>query len=341
MTILGRSCRRGRRAGCGLALVLVLASACARGGTMKPEDNASPAPGATPGHEPDHGAARIEPHSVAFGVSAHGQGGPSAHARSAEQRLGGDLDIIAWFSDWTQPFPLSDVREAAANGWMPAIFWEPWDHTLGPDDERYALDSIASGAHDPYLREWGAAAAQHEGDILLVLAPEMNSDSSSWAPTSDTAHHFVSAWQRVHSVFDAQGADNVKFVWAPASVETGVVPLASVYPGDRWVDAVGMTVFNGGEALPWGGWRSFDDLRAPARSELERLAPEKDVIYASVASTEHGGDKAEWIRSMFDTVWTDPRAIALIWFDQDKETDWRVDSSEETLAAIRQGVAGS
>jgi mannan endo-1,4-beta-mannosidase len=169
----------------------------------------------------------------------------------------------------------------------------------------------------------------------------MNSDSSSWAPEQSSAPEFVAAWRHVRGLFRAQNADNVRFVWAPAAVDNGVVPIAFVYPGGDFVDAVGMTVFNGGDALPWGGWKSFEELHRDTRSELARLAPDEDVIYASVASTEHGGDKAEWIRSMFRTVRTDPNAVALIWFDHDKETNWRADSSEAALTAVRDEVASA
>jgi hypothetical protein len=62
-------------------------------------------------------------------------------------------------------------------------------------------------------------------------------------------------------------------------------------------------------------------------------------MVAETASAEHGGDKATWmshsraaIKSRF------PQLGAVIWFQDDKETDWRVDSSPRALAAYRAWV---
>lgn len=281
----------------------------------------------------------IDLHPIEFGVSPHGND-VIAQASATQEQLGAALDIVAWFADWTQPFPAHAARTAADNGWTPAVYWEPWNHAAGgsqPDDDARA---IALGAHDEYVRRWAADARAHAGPLLVVFAPEMNSASSSWAPRSaDGAAAFVDAWRHVRSIFRAEGAENVRFVWAPAAIETSTVAIADVYPGDEFVDAVGMTVFNGGTALSWGGWRGFDALQHPTRTALLEIAPEKDIVYAAVASTDAGGDKGYWIRSMFRSVRADPNAVALIWFDHDKETNWRLDSSESSLEAAREELA--
>ncbi|HEX7095701.1 MAG TPA: glycosyl hydrolase [Acidimicrobiales bacterium] len=277
-------------------------------------------------------------HDLEFGVSPQGDDYVASALRT-QNELGVEVDIVGWFVDWTQPFPTETARAVADHGWTPAVYWEPWDHTAD-DQGRYAPGEIARGAHDEYIAQWAVAAREHGGPVLLILAPEMNSASSSWGPKhGGEAASFVAAWRRVRSIFREQGADNVRFVWAPAAIEDSVLPIASMYPGSEHVDAVGMTVFNGGSALPWGGWKSFDDLQRDTRIEIARLAPEKDFVVAAVASAEAGGDKALWIRAMFRSVRADPKSVAVIWFDHDKETNWRIDSSEASLHAIREEAA--
>ncbi len=70
---------------------------------------------------------------------------------------------------------------------------------------------------------------------------------------------------------------------------------------------------------------------------LLALGPQP-IWITEVGSAEHGGDKAEWVDDMVDHIDLE-RLGAIVWFDQDKEANWRVDSSRRTLAAFRQAMA--
>ena len=66
----------------------------------------------------------------------------------------------------------------------------------------------------------------------------------------------------------------------------------------------------------------------------------KPIMIGETASDEAGGSKADWIRSIAPTL-SDrfPDIKALIWFDVQKERDWRIRSSGASLAAFRDLVA--
>jgi len=52
------------------------------------------------------------------------------------------------------------------------------------------------------------------------------------------------------------------------------------------------------------------------------------------ASTELGGDKAAWIAGIIPALKSSyPNIRALVWFDTNKETDWRFDSSTTAKTA--------
>ena len=61
-------------------------------------------------------------------------------------------------------------------------------------------------------------------------------------------------------------------------------------------------------------------------------------MIAEIACTEEGGDKADWIRQglLNDLPTLFPKVRAVIWFQEQKETDWRVNSSDAALAAFKQ-----
>ena len=58
-------------------------------------------------------------------------------------------------------------------------------------------------------------------------------------------------------------------------------------------------------------------------------------MIGEMASAEVGGDKAAWIDAIIPTPKADyPLIKGLVWFDIDKETDWRISSSPEAEAAF-------
>ena len=60
-------------------------------------------------------------------------------------------------------------------------------------------------------------------------------------------------------------------------------------------------------------------------------------------SSEAGGNKALWIADAAGRMQSGayPQLRAFVWFDYDKETDWRVSSSAASLSAFKSSFAGS
>jgi hypothetical protein len=59
-------------------------------------------------------------------------------------------------------------------------------------------------------------------------------------------------------------------------------------------------------------------------------------MIAEVGCAEEGGDKGRWIQEAFE-VWNSRffRIQALVWFNIQKECDWRIESSPESLTSFR------
>jgi hypothetical protein len=64
-------------------------------------------------------------------------------------------------------------------------------------------------------------------------------------------------------------------------------------------------------------------------------------MIAEVGCAEQGGDKASWIRRAYVKEIPEkfPGIKAVVWFDADKENDWRVNSSRGSLDAYRKIAA--
>ena len=125
--------------------------------------------------------------------------------------------------------------------------------------------------------------------------------NGNWYPWCEAANRnrpgdFAKAWRRVWRIFRRAGAANVEWVWSPVALEVKTIE----YPGDRYVDRLGLSGFVGGVQLRHRPWRSFTKLfRRSLRQLTTHRARSKPIEISEVGVAEQGGDKPAWIREMF------------------------------------------
>jgi len=113
--------------------------------------------------------------------------------------------------------------------------------------------------------------------------------------------------------------------------------LAAYYPGDQYVDWVGLDGYNWG----YSGWQSFDDIFSGAYQTLAALTA-KPLMIGEFAAAEQGGDKAAWIGDALQKLNSNYTRVKLFcWFNIDKERDWRIGSSASAEAAMRNSLQNS
>ncbi len=244
--------------------------------------------------------------------------------------------IVNYYQSWLSPdarnLNTGLLREYSRRGVTPMISWEP----DVPDGK------ILDGSYDTFIQQYARDAAAYRKPTLLRFAGEENGNWNAWSPgvNGNTAETFVAAWRHIHDLFAAEHATNVQWVWAPNIEFEGSVPFASVYPGDAYVDWMGLDGYNWGPNGDIHTWISGYQLFGPSIESLMGLSS-KPIMISEIGSTELGGNKPTWIVDwlLHDLPASFPRVRAVVWFDENKEEDWRVDSSPATLAAYRQVVA--
>lgn len=249
--------------------------------------------------------------------------------------------IVMWYHDWVHGgFYRAGMDQIAARGAVPMVTWEPQDYTQGINQPAFALSTIAAGAHDTYIRQYARDAAAWGQPFYLRFGHEMNGDWYPWAAgvNGNTAADYVAAWRHIYTIFQQEGATNVQWVWSPNYDYPGLTPLASLYPGDAYVNWVALDGYNRGTALPGAGWQSMASIFGPSYATLTALTS-KPMMIAETGSAEAGGDKAAWITQSFlnDIPTRFPRVRAVLWFNENAPdaTDWRIDTSPRSLAAYR------
>lgn len=208
----------------------------------------------------------------------------------------------------------------------------------GPQPNLY---TIIEGHLDQYLIRWAKTAKQVQGTVLLRLMHEFNGDWYPWciANNDQRPELYIKAFQHVWNIFKAQDATNVKFVWCPNSrsfPQTSWNYIMDAYPGDTYVDYVGVDVYNGAHG---GLWRSFRREITETYFLFNEFTPNKPILICETASRERNSnekgevqDKARWIEQMSEAIKTDMSGVRLInWFDQYKM--FKINSSNEARNA--------
>jgi beta-mannanase len=285
---------------------------------------------------------------VVLGANTTGITDDSGAALDAFAARSGVMPKIAmYYQDWNEGWSTALVNPRFVNpiverGAIPMITWSPFLDTGEPTNQpEYSPARIAAGYFDTYIRRAAREAAAYGQPLLLRFAHEMNGNWYSWAAIAgNTPEAYVAMWRHVVSIFREEGASNVRWVWAPNIYSAGddARPFAPYYPGDQWVDYVALDGYNWGTAGP-SGWKSFAQVFEPSYANLAALTS-KPMMISETASADVGGDKAAWIREILTVLPTQmPRVRALIWFDRDKETDWRIDSDPASDLAFRELAA--
>jgi beta-mannanase len=260
------------------------------------------------------------------------------------------VDIVNWYQNWgggpwissVQPSLLAAVSNSNRT---PLLTWEPWAPGAGANQPKYALKRIVEGYFDTYIRAWADALHATGKPVYLRPMHEMNGNWYPWAGTvnGNTPARFVAAWRRMHDIFVARGATNVRWVWSPNNVDvpgTSANKMEAYYPGANYVDVLAVDGYNWGSTMPQnGGWKSFSQVFSSAYNRLSNLGSQP-IWIAEVGSAPEGGDKAAWVRDMFAKAKVMGRLKAIVWFNQNKERDWRAAPNATVAAAFRPDTDG-
>ena len=252
--------------------------------------------------------------------------------RYREKQLGRKLAIDSHYYDWADLFPGTREADDAANGRIPMITW--WG---------VSNDKVINGSQDALIRSRAAAVKSFGRPVFLRWGAEMN---GNWYPWSGVASgndpsKYVAAYRRIHDVFAASGVTNARWVWAPnadshpgGTSQTSWNNWRNYYPGDAYVDWVGIDGYNWG-TLGDNVWQSPDSIFGPIYRDY---ATRKPIMLAETASVESGGSKAAWVSSLSTWAKGHTAVQALVWFDTSLSStglDWRIDSSPAALTAFK------
>lgn len=138
---------------------------------------------------------------------------------------GKKLASVFCYLSYGRPFPSRWVARLKQQGVVPHIAWEP----------NRGLDVVND---DEYLRSFAEDCERADWPIFIRFASEMNGD---WTRYGGDPLRYKVKWAIVQTVF-ARIAPNVAMVWCVNA--TPEQPIATFYPGDGYVDWVGINFYS-------------------------------------------------------------------------------------------------
>ncbi|MEU6853063.1 glycosyl hydrolase [Actinacidiphila alni] len=246
-------------------------------------------------------------------------------------------NMVEYYVNWTRGFDPGPVRAAYAQHAVPVVSWEPWAGSAkGTKQPGYALGTIVDGRHDAYIRSFAEAVKADRYPIVLRFAHEMNGHWYPWAEPNgiNKPGQYVAAWKHVHDIFQQVGADNVIWVWAPNTLRgADDISLKSLYPGDAYVDWVGLDAYGVAE-------HSAGELLNPSVKAIRAVT--RKPLLITEAGARPGGRKAPYIASFFAWLRARHDVIGFIWFQythaQGGGSDWTFMSSDAAQESFATGV---
>lgn len=211
-------------------------------------------------------------------------------------------------------------------------------------DNSTIVQEIIDGDYDDNFIHWSKGIKNAKSPVLIRLGNEMNGNWADWSHKNNfnDPDLYKTAYRRIVDIFKHNEVSNAYFVWNPNSRSAPFFNWnhSSVYyPGQEYVDFVGMTAYNFGKTK-WGEFKHFEELYSSLYNEYLRMYPNKPFIIGEFGSVENGGNKAEFIEHFFRVVPHDyPNIKLAIWFDAVHEPyDFRISTNEESKNAFIKGM---
>lgn len=240
-------------------------------------------------------------------------------------------------------------------GHVPMLAWKP-ERPPGERTPENIERRIADGAFDDTIEAWAERLASwvrggsgFRRRFYFLLAHEMNGDWYHWSAVdtdpgtttktgrttkTGTPADYVAMWRRIYDIFSETTLDEhtIQWIWTVNTDETGGVRTERYYPGDEYVDWIGLDGYNYGDINPESRWQTPEERFGPMVERMKALA-DKPLALTEVATTSYVNGafrphrKANWIDRLF--AFAAKAGLKMVcWYNYDDtgtwESDWAV-----------------
>jgi mannan endo-1,4-beta-mannosidase len=253
---------------------------------------------------------------------------PSAQQVAEFGKLAGKQpNLVGYYSGWSEKFQFSFAERVFSQGQTPYVQIDP---TFA------SVSAIAAGVYDGYLTTYADSVRDFKHSVVIGFGHEMNDKRYLWGYGHVPARTFVAAWRHIVTLFRAQGAENVTWLWTLQAETNQTGSIAQWWPGNSYVTWVGIDGYYMHPNDTFGSvfGQTINDVRVLTNRPI--LLSETAVGPAAGQSTK--------ILNLFSGLRRNGM-LGLVWFDIDQHgspehQNWRIEnSSQATEALFRLGVS--
>jgi mannan endo-1,4-beta-mannosidase len=276
--------------------------------------------------KPPAAHASLPPEPAAY-LGVFEPGAPPGYDAIADftQAAGRQPNLLGYYTGWLQPFDVSFAKMLRAHDIIPYVQIDPTDASVA---------AITAGTYDDYLRSYADSVRDFGHAVVIGFGHEMNGTWYSWGYGHVPPPTFVAAWRHIVTLFRAEGADNVTWLWTLQADEKGTGSVASWWPGAQYVTWVGI---DGYYRYPSDNFASVFGTTI----DQVRAFTGKPILLSETAVGPAAGQFVK-IQDLFHGMAT-YKTLGLVWFDKDQHgsidhQDWRIEDNPLALTSFRLGV---
>jgi len=235
-------------------------------------------------------------------------------------------NLVGYYSGWGEPFQTAFADTVNSHGAATILQWDP---------TQVPVSKIAAGDYDTYLRSFAESVRRFGHPVVIGFGHEMNANWYSWGYGNLPPATFVAAWRHIVTLFRSADVSNVTWLWTIQADEQGTGPIASWWPGAKYVTWVGI------DGYYYDSSDTFASIFGKTIGQVRGLA--HLPVLVSEAGVGPAAGQAQKIPDLFAGM----RAygtLGLVYFDiaQHQGTyhqDWRIENSPAAETAFRHSAA--
>ncbi|MBW6506101.1 MAG: beta-mannosidase [Rhodobacteraceae bacterium] len=237
------------------------------------------------------------------------------------------------FLPWEDVFlpSLTDADAyALARGRALLITLEPWTWSRSErNTPEFLREGIRNGIYDVNMRTICGVFNTLQSPVTLRWAHEMDDDNGQFIWAGWQPADYIEAYRHMIDICRAE-APNITVMWSPLGDEG----MELYYPGDEYVDLVGLTVFGlqTWDQAKYGGDRGFTDILTPRYNRAASFG--KPIVVAELGYVGKAPYVEAWENSVRVAYPEYPNLVGVVYFNFPEvyawpegfgRPDWRVE----------------
>jgi Bacterial Ig-like domain (group 3)/Glycosyl hydrolase family 26 len=181
-------------------------------------------------------------------VGYQSPGGVSSFGRAIGQQPTFAMDFLNG-SSWSA---LVNTAPSYMSAWKGSGYTMVWGLPMLPNSGSTLAQGAAGSYNSYFLQLAQEMVAGGQGSSIIRPGWEFNGGWFSWAANGQAAA-FVAFWQQIVNTMRSVPGQSFTFEWNPTAGDTGVGNLANYYPGNAYVDDVGLDLYD----QSWGTYNGI------------------------------------------------------------------------------------